>query len=210
MSNKISTLEVNTIFFSSNLSTIDEWKMRHDTNSTISCFDIVELNKTLNTINSYILIADYDSISSDINAMISSNTLAENIIVLEKVPEILTGRMLISHGIKAYGNARMLKHHYKQMIQTVVNGKVWTYPELTAYLAKRNNHLSLHNDSIKLINNKLSQKESEVIYLILDGLTNDAIANKMGITPRTVKAHIGSIFKKFHVNDRLSLVLLLK
>ena len=199
-----------TLFFSSNMETIDEWKMRHNINSSISCFDIDELNKALEGLESYIIVADYDSVSSDINNWISSNTLANNVIVLEKVPELLTGKMLISRGVKAYGNARMLTHHYMQMIHAVMEKKVWTYPELTAYLAKRKTKSVLDVDSTKLIKSKLSQKESEVIYLILDGLTNDAIATKMEITPRTVKAHVSSIFKKLHVNDRLSLVLLLK
>lgn len=199
-----------TVFFSSNLGTIDEWKRRHNISSYVSCCDIQELNTIIESIDSFVLIADYDSVSSDINTLISSNTVSENTIVLEKVPEILTGKMLISHGIKAYGNASMLTHHYNQMIQTVIDRKIWTYPELTAYLAKRKNNSALSDDSTQLINNKLSQKESEAIYLILDGLTNDAIANKMKITPRTVKAHISSIFKKLHINDRLSLVLLLK
>ncbi len=210
MCNKISSLGMTTIFFSSNLNTINEWSLRHKVDSFVSCYDLEALNNTISTLESHIIIADYDSVSSEINSWISSNTLDENVIVLEKVPEILTGKMLISHGVKAYGNARMLKHHYKQMVQAVMENKVWTYPELTAYLAKRKNHSALNSDSIELINNKLSQKESEVAYLILDGLTNNAIANKMEITPRTVKAHISSIFKKLHVNDRLSLVLLLK
>jgi DNA-binding NarL/FixJ family response regulator len=32
----------------------------------------------------------------------------------------------------------------------------------------------------------------------------------MDITTRTVKAHISAIFSKLHINDRVSLVLLLK
>lgn len=210
MSNDINALRMKTVFFSSNIDTIDEWKMRHYINSSISCFDIEELNNTITTLEPYILIADYDSVSNEINTFISSNTVGPNVIVLEKTPEILTGKMLISHGIKAYGNARMLTHHYNQMIQTVIDKKIWTYPELTAYLAKKKNSSKLNDHSVALINNKLSIKESEVIYLILNGLTNDAIANKMNITSRTVKAHVSSIFKKLHINDRLSLVLLLK
>jgi len=62
----------------------------------------------------------------------------------------------------------------------------------------------------ELIENRLSQKEQEVVYLILEGFVNDAIASRLEITTRTVKAHVSAIFSKLHINDRVSLVLLLK
>ena len=100
--------------------------------------------------------------------------------------------------------------HYLQMIKAVSAGKVWTYPELTAALAKSATTTIINDDASELVKNRLSPKEIEVIYLILEGLTNDTISAKLNITTRTVKAHVSSIFAKLHVNDRISLVLLLK
>jgi len=82
--------------------------------------------------------------------------------------------------------------------------------ELTASLALKNTQNNLSEESQKLIEERLSEKERAVLTFILQGLTNDAIASSMGITTRTVKAHISSIFGKLHVNDRVSLILLLK
>lgn len=198
-----------TLFFSSDIDMIDEWRIRHTVENFVSCYDMASLNNELAQSSPTLIIADYDSVSNEVNKLISSNTLPDKLIVLEKVPEILTGKMLIAHGVKAYGNARMLRTHYKQMIQTVEDGKIWTYPELTSALVKLG-ATSLSKDAQNLINNKLTDKEIEVIYLILQGLTNDAIGKTINITTRTVKAHIGSIFSKLHVNDRITLVLLLK
>jgi len=198
------------IFFSSNFDMIDEWKQKHLIESSISCYDLEILNKEIENNGEYILIVDYDSVANDFNKLISSGTIPDNVIVLEKAPEIATGKMLISNNIKAYGNSRMLSIHYIQMLEAVINKKVWTYPELTAALIKENKQPSINNDSKELIQNRLSPKEIEVVYLILDGLTNNAIALKLDITTRTVKAHVSSIFLKLHVNDRISLVLLLK
>ena len=149
-------------------------------------------------------------LAHEINILISSNTIPEKLIVLEREPEITTGKMLISHGIKAYGNSRMLTHHYAQMLKTIIFGNIWTYPELTSSLIKIENKSLLSDESTEIIENRLSGKEKEVIMLVLEGLTNDAIALKTGITVRTVKAHVSSIFSKLHVNDRVSLILLLK
>lgn len=198
------------IFFSSNMDMIDEWKHKHSIDNSTTCQDIDTLTQELKDDKQSVLIADYDSVASEVNTLISSGSIPENLIVLEKEPSIATGRILILRGAHAYGNSRMLTHHYTQMLQTVIDGNIWTYPELTAALAKATKKSSLNSEALELIQKRLSTKELEVIYLILNGLTNDAIASALNITTRTVKAHVSSIFSKLHVNDRVSLILLLK
>lgn len=198
------------ILFSSNMDIINEWKHRHNIADSFTCYDINSLKDELKDDDKSVLIADYDSVASEVNTMISSGSMPKNLIVLEKEPSTVTGKMLILRGVKAYGNSRMLTHHYSQMIKTVNDGNIWTYPELTAALVGITKKTALNDDALELIKNRLSIKESEVIHFILDGLTNDAIASALDITTRTVKAHVSSIFSKLHVNDRISLVLLLK
>ena len=199
-----------TIFFSSDMNIINEWKSRHDEKDVLEVADYETLLKEIKKLKEYVIVSDYDSVSHSINKMLASNTLPDKFIVLERVPEVITGKSLISKGIKAYGNARMLKIHYKQMLSTVIEGKIWTYPELTLALAKEAKRSSISDEAEELIEHRLTEKEKEVVYAILEGLTNEAIANELDITQRTVKAHIGSIFTKLHVNDRVSLILLLK
>ena len=198
------------IFLSSEFGIINEWKSKHNIEYSVSCYDLDTLKHALEAYEKYVLVVDYDSVANDINKLISAAAIPDNTIILERNPEIATGKMLLSHGIKAYGNARMQSVHYLQMLGAVIEGKVWTYPELTASLVKESSKPSLNEDSIKLIQNRLSPKEIEVIYYILDGLTNDAIASKLAITVRTAKAHVSSIYAKLHVSDRISLVLLLR
>ena len=198
------------IFFSSNQNIINEWKQRHKVEKSTSCYDLESLKQEMDKYDNYVLVCDYDSIAHNLNTLISANSLPEYCIVLEKSPAITTGKMLISHGIKAYGNSRMLSVHYNQLLTTVIDGNVWTYPELTAALIKVSKNVKLNDDAKELIESRLTDKETEVVMLVLEGLTNDAIANTLSITVRTVKAHVSSIFSKLHVNDRVSLVLLLK
>ena len=199
------------IFFSANMEMIDEWKLRHQLDDTFSCYDSKSLQKVLKgLLNPAIIIVDLDSVATNINKLISSNTLPQNTVVLEKTPEITAGKLLISRGVKAYGNSRISDVNFIQMINAVSDGKVWTYPELTAALIKNREKSSLNSYAKTLIDARLTEKEKEALYLVLTGLTNDAIAQKLEITTRTVKAHVSSIFSKLHVSDRISLVLLLK
>jgi len=198
------------IFFSTNINKIEEWIKRDNSTQHLVAYDLKTLQEYKERSPDAIIIADYDSVATQINKMIAANTLIAQVVVLENKPEIITGKMLISHGIKAYGNSRMLKIHYKQMIESVNNGNIWTYPELTAALAKYKEKESLSIEAKELIENRLTQKEKDVLYLVLEGYINDAIASHLNITTRTVKAHMSSIFSKLHINDRISLILLLK
>ncbi len=199
-----------TIFFSSDITIIDEWKKKNAVGQSTACYDINSLTNELKNSAQSVVIADYDSVSSDINTLIASGSIPEKLIVLEKAPSVVSGKILIMRGAKAYGNSRMLNNHFTQMIETVTDGNIWTYPELTALLAKTAKKVPLNKESKKLIEDRLSEKEQAVSYLMLEGFTNDAIASSLNITTRTVKAHVSSIFHKLHVNDRVSLILLLK
>lgn len=48
----------------------------------------------------------------------------------------------------------------------------------------------------------LSPREWEVARVLSEGLTNKGIGKKLGITERTVKAHLTAIFSKLEVSDR--------
>ena len=49
---------------------------------------------------------------------------------------------------------------------------------------------------------KLSERETEVLRLVASGFANKKIARELGITERTVKAHVGSILSKLHLESR--------
>ncbi|WP_438352826.1 response regulator [Microbacterium sp. CJ88] len=56
----------------------------------------------------------------------------------------------------------------------------------------------------------LSPREREVLELVAEGMANKQIARTLGITERTVKAHLGSAFRQIGVADRTSAALWLR
>ena len=52
----------------------------------------------------------------------------------------------------------------------------------------------------------LTPREEEVMANLRDGLTNEAIADRMGVTRDAVKLHLKNIFNKLNVSDRVSAV----
>ncbi|MEO9325324.1 response regulator transcription factor [Nocardioides sp. C4-1] len=53
----------------------------------------------------------------------------------------------------------------------------------------------------------LSPRERDVLVLLSQGLANKQIARRLDITERTVKAHVGSVFRRIGVADRTSAAL---
>lgn len=55
--------------------------------------------------------------------------------------------------------------------------------------------------------NKLSDRESEVVKLLLEGKSNKLIASALGISDRTVEFHLKNIYAKTEVSSRTELIL---
>ncbi len=49
---------------------------------------------------------------------------------------------------------------------------------------------------------ELSEREREVLELVATGLSNQKIAARLGISEKTVKAHLTSVFRQLGVEDR--------
>lgn len=54
--------------------------------------------------------------------------------------------------------------------------------------------------------NELTDRERDVLNLMVDGLNNNEIADKLVVSLSTVKFHIGNIFSKLGVNSRVAAV----
>lgn len=53
----------------------------------------------------------------------------------------------------------------------------------------------------------LSERETQVLRLAAKGLANKQIGRELGIAERTVKVHLGNVFRRIGVNDRTSAAL---
>ncbi|QVQ52627.1 response regulator transcription factor [Spiractinospora alimapuensis] len=55
---------------------------------------------------------------------------------------------------------------------------------------------------------QLTEREREVLGLLGEGLSNDAIARRLGIVPGTAKVHVGSILSRLGVANRVQAAIL--
>ena len=54
----------------------------------------------------------------------------------------------------------------------------------------------------------LTEREREILGLVARGLTNDDIAERLVISPATVKTHVARVMSKLGAHDRAQLVVL--
>ncbi|MEA3512733.1 MAG: response regulator transcription factor [Campylobacterota bacterium] len=128
-------------------------------------------------------------------------------IALVNEPKLAHGAYMIKKGFKSYIGKDTNKLIVKQAIDTVIDGNVWLYPQLMSYIIK---HININNETTKkndLLEN-LTTKEQQVASFVADGLSNKEIATKLDVQLVTVKKHIGSIFTKLHIKDRVALAIL--
>jgi len=57
---------------------------------------------------------------------------------------------------------------------------------------------------------KLSEREWEVMELLSEGLSTDAVAKRLFLSPTTVRVHVSAVLKKLRVKDRASAFSLLR
>lgn len=128
------------------------------------------------------------------------------IVVLANVPEDNQALAVLAAGAAGYCSALALPSILKQVASTVEHGGLWIGPQLMRRLVQG---LAAHgNNTPKPALDALSQREHQVALAVAHGSTNKEIARVMGITERTVKAHLSSIFGKLGVRDRMQLSLL--
>ena len=94
------------------------------------------------------------------------------------------------------------------VIRTARAGDGFLSPALVARVMTEFTRLTqsaLHNRQLFA---ELSRREVEVLECIAAGMKNAAIADRLYLSEKTVKSHVGSIFKKLHVNDRAEAAML--
>ncbi|PKM29393.1 MAG: DNA-binding response regulator [Gammaproteobacteria bacterium HGW-Gammaproteobacteria-11] len=114
-------------------------------------------------------------------------------------------------GARGYVDAFANREILGQVAQSVSAGALWLPAEVvSSVVGALNRHTrsetSQQQHDIALA--RLTGREREVVEALRQGLTNKQIAIQLDISPRTVKEHLGSVFAKLGVSDRLQLALL--
>jgi DNA-binding NarL/FixJ family response regulator len=184
------------------LSFDSKYKILGDFKNANECFEALEY-----TIPD-IIIMDLDL--ADINGIEASRIIREKyprikIIILTSHEEDIKVLASLSCGACAY--IIKGKTDIKKVIDIVASGGFWIDIELGCRAFSKIRVPDVKNldnlykyDELK---NILTQRELEVLKLLIEGKTNSQIAKEIIVSNNTAKAHVGSILSKLGVKDRV-------
>ena len=134
-------------------------------------------------------------------------TRCTRIIFTNTMPNDTEAYAALQAGCYGYCHAAAPRETLHQILDVVLNGGIWAGQALIQRLLMAINRLPSQETDPTLLA-ALSEREREVVRLAAHGAANKVIARDLGITERTVKAHLSSSFEKLHIKDRIQLALL--
>jgi DNA-binding NarL/FixJ family response regulator len=126
------------------------------------------------------------------------------VVVVSNIPGEEEAVSAIVTGARGYCHAWSSPEQFHEVVQVVSRGGYWIGSALMSKL------IGIVNKSMPVVDElpgELSERETEVAREVVAGRSNKEIARVLGITERTVKAHLGAVFAKLGVRDRLQLAL---
>ena len=133
------------------------------------------------------------------------------ILLLSDRPDEEEGLTFIKLGISGYANTYISPARLTEAVNVISHGAVWLGQKvmqrliLETYARAKEKAVSNSEEKLK----KLTKREREIAELVAQGQSNLEVAANLGITERTVKAHLSSIYEKTKTRSRLNLALLI-
>jgi DNA-binding NarL/FixJ family response regulator len=148
------------------------------------------------------------------------------IVLMTGVPGLDEATQAMQAGVRGYVHAWGVPDLLREVAVVVAHGGLWLGPELlrrvvtsahdalrqrtrpeSATLGATSGPVSGAPGPVAQAWARLTPREVEVARAVAAGRSNKEVADLLLITERTVKAHLGTIFEKLGVRDRLQLVL---
>jgi DNA-binding NarL/FixJ family response regulator len=109
----------------------------------------------------------------------------------------------LSAGAKGYLAEEASPAEFKRAIREVHAGSVWVPRRVMACFIERATASSRRLQP--RCEDRISEREREVLRLLVSGCSNREIAGELGIIERTVKAHVAQLLRKVGVQNRIAL-----
>ena len=116
----------------------------------------------------------------------------------------------VTTSLQAGASAYVIKDIATEILMSVIKmiraGAMWLDPHVVPFIRDKNSGIipsrQLSRSVFKERHSNLTQREYEVLKLIVDGQSNSDIAKTLTISEHTAKAHVCNIIQKLVVDDR--------
>jgi DNA-binding NarL/FixJ family response regulator len=145
----------------------------------------------------------------DIADQIRSRSPNTKIMLLDQLCKTSELLQWASKGILAYATSDTDGPSLELAFASIQNNSIWIGAQLTTRVEKPNEAPRQQAAALPESNmmSMLSEREKEVLRLLVAGHKNFAIAEALAISPETIKSHMRRIMEKMAVRDRTQLVI---
>lgn len=111
-------------------------------------------------------------------------------------------REALQAGASGYIIKRAVESELINAIKAVARGEIYVHPAMTRALLEPANE----NTAVSPNTDQLTNREVDVLRLLVQGYTNKQIGEKLNISTRTVETHRANITSKLGINSRVELL----
>jgi two-component system, NarL family, nitrate/nitrite response regulator NarL len=138
----------------------------------------------------------------------SLSGVGAHLAVISYRPEAAEALQALEAGARGYSHALSPPELLRQVEVVIRHRGIWVPAELMARVVGGTFRALGGREQAQAEELQgLTERERAVALSVLEGQTNKEVARRLGITERTVKAHLGAVFGKLGVRDRMQLVL---
>jgi len=122
-------------------------------------------------------------------------------------------RKLIRAGAHGFIDSTMTQQTLQLALNEVHNGGYWVSQQALKQLIYSAVEIERIveqgiRDKVEAFQKTLTERESDVLHCVLEGLSTREIAAQMCLSEQSVKLHLGRLFRKFEVTNRSQLILM--
>ncbi|MBL8244484.1 MAG: response regulator transcription factor [Rhodanobacteraceae bacterium] len=128
---------------------------------------------------------------------IRSTSPATQVVILTSLTDEASVRPALEAGAVSYQLKDVAGAELVECIRSAARGESRLHPRIAASLVR-----TLRGEGKPDPLAQLSARERDVLLLIADGLSNQVIAERLGIGEATVKTHVGNLLAKLDLADR--------
>jgi DNA-binding NarL/FixJ family response regulator len=107
-------------------------------------------------------------------------------------------------GARAYVLKGISAHELARVVRSVAEGEAYVTPSLAAGILVALSRSAAPQDPLE----ELSEREAEILKLVVQGLTNREIGERLHLSEKTIKHYITNILEKLHVRSRMEAAML--
>ncbi len=163
------------------------------------------MHELLNTLDLEYMVVDLHSSPGGLEALETIRRVRPDMRLIVIGPEANDELVMdsITAGARAYLDLKASPEMVLHAIEVVTGGSIWAPRHLLSRLIDR--LLSAPDSSLTSATLHLTDREQQVLELILLARSNREIARQLGIEERTVKAHVGHLMRKTGADNRIDL-----